>query len=357
MVKSKLGDEIRDLRESLGLTQDQLADKAGVSTASINRIERGKHKLPRQPRAGGLALDKICRALNRDPCSIVLACFDKGAVEDSVYRRCLLEETAESKDAQLVNAAPLQRFIDSLDPGGEPPSTRYAILNAQAMAVLVALEREFSAFELLLSNQPPFILFADVEYVTEGSSSTELTREDRLTYNQMVYEHQLWSRNQLEAGDKRYEIVIHLRSMIDFLSRRSRDRATQVANDMKTLLRFPAMDMWLIDREEPLDEIEIMSKQSPPDLYQRGRTVSVQHRRVGIENTQTYQMAFMGSEPAVVADDYRRAHAIVRAASTQYGSRDVPQGSQLYAVAYKAKTAALIDEALDTAHPRSQPAG
>ena len=36
-------DAVRDARQAAGLTQHQLADKAGVSTATVYRIEAGKH--------------------------------------------------------------------------------------------------------------------------------------------------------------------------------------------------------------------------------------------------------------------------------------------------------------------------
>jgi predicted transcriptional regulator len=38
----KLGDEIRRWREAAGLSQQQLATKAGIATRTLSRIERGQ---------------------------------------------------------------------------------------------------------------------------------------------------------------------------------------------------------------------------------------------------------------------------------------------------------------------------
>ena len=52
---------LRELRESLGMTQEELAQRAGVCRPTISRLELGKY----EPR--GLTLKKISRALGTDP--------------------------------------------------------------------------------------------------------------------------------------------------------------------------------------------------------------------------------------------------------------------------------------------------
>ena len=52
------GDAIRRLREARGLSQEQLALRAGVSTLTVGRIERGANASPQnaqqdRPRASG----------------------------------------------------------------------------------------------------------------------------------------------------------------------------------------------------------------------------------------------------------------------------------------------------------------
>lgn len=44
-IYRNLGNRIRGLRKSLGLTQDQLAKQAGMSRASLANIERGKQQV------------------------------------------------------------------------------------------------------------------------------------------------------------------------------------------------------------------------------------------------------------------------------------------------------------------------
>jgi transcriptional regulator with XRE-family HTH domain len=44
-IYKNLGNRIRDLRRSLGLTQDQLAKQVGISRASLANIERGKQQV------------------------------------------------------------------------------------------------------------------------------------------------------------------------------------------------------------------------------------------------------------------------------------------------------------------------
>ena len=43
MLKDKLGDKIRKIRKSKGLTQKQLADKIGIDNKHLSRIEKGLH--------------------------------------------------------------------------------------------------------------------------------------------------------------------------------------------------------------------------------------------------------------------------------------------------------------------------
>ena len=40
----KLGDMVREFRNDAGLSQEQLAAKAGLTHATVSRIERGAHE-------------------------------------------------------------------------------------------------------------------------------------------------------------------------------------------------------------------------------------------------------------------------------------------------------------------------
>lgn len=55
---------LREWREKRALTQDQLAEKAGVSRATIIRLERGYSAVPP-------TLRKLADALNVDPAELL----------------------------------------------------------------------------------------------------------------------------------------------------------------------------------------------------------------------------------------------------------------------------------------------
>jgi transcriptional regulator with XRE-family HTH domain len=57
MTQATLGTKVRRLRGELLLTQEELADAAGVTVETVNRIENGHH----QPRARTMA--RLARAL------------------------------------------------------------------------------------------------------------------------------------------------------------------------------------------------------------------------------------------------------------------------------------------------------
>ncbi|MCW0234737.1 MAG: helix-turn-helix domain-containing protein [Ferrovibrio sp.] len=59
-ILEALGAQIRDYRKSAGLTQQQLADKAGVSLDAIGNLERGEFF------NSALTLFKIAQALGRN---------------------------------------------------------------------------------------------------------------------------------------------------------------------------------------------------------------------------------------------------------------------------------------------------
>ncbi|HET6661106.1 MAG TPA: helix-turn-helix transcriptional regulator [Rubrobacter sp.] len=60
-----IGDRLRDLRKRKLLTQEQLADRSGVGTATIVRVERNQV----EPR--GSTIRKLAEALNVEPEELV----------------------------------------------------------------------------------------------------------------------------------------------------------------------------------------------------------------------------------------------------------------------------------------------
>ena len=43
MLQNKMGEKIRQIRKSKGLTQEQLAERIGIDNKHLSRIENGKH--------------------------------------------------------------------------------------------------------------------------------------------------------------------------------------------------------------------------------------------------------------------------------------------------------------------------
>ena len=61
MANYKVGDIIRLSRNFIGISQEELAFRAGLATETISRIESGKHKISTE------TYKKIMSALNRFP--------------------------------------------------------------------------------------------------------------------------------------------------------------------------------------------------------------------------------------------------------------------------------------------------
>jgi transcriptional regulator with XRE-family HTH domain len=66
LVMDGLGARLRELRRARALTQEELAEKAGVSPSTIVDIERGKH----EPQIR--TLRKLSKALETTPDKLVL---------------------------------------------------------------------------------------------------------------------------------------------------------------------------------------------------------------------------------------------------------------------------------------------
>lgn len=63
----RLGNGIRTLREELGLSQEALADAAGIDRSHMSRIERGKRNV------SFLNICRIAEALGRKPSDLLIA--------------------------------------------------------------------------------------------------------------------------------------------------------------------------------------------------------------------------------------------------------------------------------------------
>ena len=79
----KLGEKIRTLRKVAGLTQEQLAEAANVSTNFIGYVERGQRALSIK------TLERIAQALNVTPKDMFE--FTEGNVDELRYEELLAE--------------------------------------------------------------------------------------------------------------------------------------------------------------------------------------------------------------------------------------------------------------------------
>jgi transcriptional regulator with XRE-family HTH domain len=60
-----LGENLREARERLGLTQEQVSDRSGVQAGEVSRIERGK----RDPKVS--TLEKLAAAVEVEPAELL----------------------------------------------------------------------------------------------------------------------------------------------------------------------------------------------------------------------------------------------------------------------------------------------
>ncbi len=89
----KFGDLLREYRRAAGLTQEELAERAGVSPRSISELERGGAHVPRRDTIGLLA-----RALGLDGPS-------RAAFEQLVDHRRRVRPAAEPRRERVGVAA------------------------------------------------------------------------------------------------------------------------------------------------------------------------------------------------------------------------------------------------------------
>lgn len=82
-MKKKFGKRVKEIRTSSGFTQEQLAEKIGMSSKSLSQIELGNNFVSAE------ALDLICKALNVRPKML----FDFEYIE--ISKKSLIEDISE----------------------------------------------------------------------------------------------------------------------------------------------------------------------------------------------------------------------------------------------------------------------
>lgn len=363
MVTQSSGDllaaVVRRERDKKRWTQEQLANEVGVSIDSIRRLESGVYILPTRPRSSGHVLDKVLEKFGLDSSKVIRECYSDSEILQSIYGRSLdsLENSNNNFHRLSPHALSLRDYIASLPTDRSGLLDQAALLNAHAVAFLIALERQFEAFEFLVTNQPPFVLFADDEYITTGSASTELADEDRQTYHLMIFDHREHARQLAKKGKKHYKVVLHKASLIGFLNARSQVRAERIIRDMQSYLKFDGFDLLVVDDPEPFDEFEVLSIQYPFDPRQLRDAISIRHRRVGVDNTLVYQLALIGTDNTLVLEDHSRAARLWRLGLDQYKGQPKSYSAfrkNEYGLEHKRITARLLEDALLDAHPKDE---
>ena len=110
--RSRVGDLLRRYRGRTGLTQEALAERAGLSVTGISKIERGIHPTPR------------CETIHLLANALRLSPDDRIALEQSVGRLTLTIDRSASD--QSVPLSAVLQAISSLaglsDGVGTPPA-------------------------------------------------------------------------------------------------------------------------------------------------------------------------------------------------------------------------------------------
>jgi len=69
-LKSQLADSVREHRRSLGLTQEKLAELAGINERYLQKLEAGEN----QPTVS--VIFQLCKALNTTPAKLLTPIWD-----------------------------------------------------------------------------------------------------------------------------------------------------------------------------------------------------------------------------------------------------------------------------------------
>lgn len=102
-IKSGFGKKIKELRQRLELTQEQFAEKIGISAKSLSQIELGKNFISAE------VLESICTNMNVNPKSL----FDFDYYEKN--KKNLLEDIIQrvSNDTSMLKT--IHKIVVALD--------------------------------------------------------------------------------------------------------------------------------------------------------------------------------------------------------------------------------------------------
>jgi transcriptional regulator with XRE-family HTH domain len=345
----RLGAMIREARMGRRWTQQELADTVGLSRDSISQIEREAYALPK--RAGtGYVIERVTRWLGLDLGEVLRASFTAEEIAASAHARFA---AAPQPPPDVTAVESLEQYNATLPATPEALLARAALHEARGMLFLMALEHAFGAMEYLITNEPSYMLFADVEYVRGDSPVSSLaSQEDRDTYLARFDVHRRRMRNAIEDGTKQYRVVMQRAGLSRFLERLDPQRARHIVEDMCDLLRSRGLSIVFVDETRPFEELEVLSDR--PKHEPGARMVSVRHRRVLIDDVKVYELALVGTARSLVKQDLERAERLwelgrAQAARASAEAKDYMRGR--YRDQDKSVAAWTLQDTLRQTHP------
>jgi len=102
-IKKNFGKRIKEIRLSLSLTQEQLAEQIGLSSKSLSQIELGNNFISAE------TLDLICKALKIKPKVL----FDFEYLESS--KKSLIEDIIEKIKTNPETLKTIHKIVTALD--------------------------------------------------------------------------------------------------------------------------------------------------------------------------------------------------------------------------------------------------
>lgn len=142
----------------------------------------------------------------------------------------------------------------------EPPLTHGPFINSQGFDRIFQLEQEYSALEILLANDLPWILWRSEDFVSwvkriPGSEKTRNIMAIKLI------EYRRHFKNLILTGKKTFIGITNLKTLQVYLQSKSSEAKLELLSDLKEFAEYPNFVLLFYQGdEEEIEEIEIVSK-------------------------------------------------------------------------------------------------
>lgn len=250
IAKVPFAERLRRRRRELRFTHEQLRAATGptesqqVSVSTIKNMENVEqpYALPqrRSSKDRPMPLELVAKALDV-PLGYFLAGFSPEEVADSYFGEAVRAghiPLVEDLRPPAPDKETLSMFIERLPESEEEIFNLplYSFQNERALAVIFAIERIYSGYEMLIVNEPPFVLWDedDVEAWADGMS---ISVEDYPTFRRQFTEYRSYFRNLIEQDKKNYKVVVNYPTLKRFLDRKGATARHAWLLDAERLLR------------------------------------------------------------------------------------------------------------------------